>query len=284
MTIGPGASENEVSAAAASTGVAIVSLPDRHGAVVIRHTTSGRLDGVLEALLALVVPAGLRRLPARRRRGARRSALSLLPAGAAVARRAALRALWAAGAVRRALPGTGAGVLGRVGAGRLRGRRPGAGQRAQGARRGRPGAADGRADRRHRAAGAGGPRPTPVAARPRARRPAAPAPSRRRPRGAAGRRARAALRPAGRAGARPARGHRRPPGRPLARAASGARQVGGRPADRPARAVRGPGCRDPRRRRPHHRRHPARLRLGVAGSRCRDVRAVTYARALRDRR
>jgi predicted amidophosphoribosyltransferase len=56
MTIGPGAREKDVSAATASTS-AIVSLPDRHGAVVIRHTTSDRLGGVFEALLVLVVPA-----------------------------------------------------------------------------------------------------------------------------------------------------------------------------------------------------------------------------------
>jgi predicted amidophosphoribosyltransferase len=35
----------------------IVSPQDRHGAVVICHTSSGRLDGVLEDLLALLVPA-----------------------------------------------------------------------------------------------------------------------------------------------------------------------------------------------------------------------------------
>ena len=56
MTIGPGAREKDVSAATASTS-AIVSLPDRHGAVVICDTARGRLDRVLEALLALVVPA-----------------------------------------------------------------------------------------------------------------------------------------------------------------------------------------------------------------------------------
>jgi predicted amidophosphoribosyltransferase len=45
-----------VSAAAASTP-AILSLPDRHGAAQTRNTSSGTLDGVLDDLLALVVPA-----------------------------------------------------------------------------------------------------------------------------------------------------------------------------------------------------------------------------------
>ena len=90
---------------------AIVSLPDRHGAVVIRHTTSGSAGGRARSAACARASRGLRRLP-RAADVARTSAVPRLPAGAAVAGAAALPALRAAGAVRVALPGAGAAFSG----------------------------------------------------------------------------------------------------------------------------------------------------------------------------
>jgi len=55
MTIGPGASENEVSAAVASTD-AIVSPQVRHPRVWICHTSPGSIERVLDAVLGLLAP------------------------------------------------------------------------------------------------------------------------------------------------------------------------------------------------------------------------------------
>ena len=175
-------------------------------------------------------------------------------------------------------PARGAGVLGRVGAGRLRGRGAGAGQRAEVARRARPGAADGRADRRHGAAGAAQRRDARRLVPVPADRCAAAAAASTMPRGWPPRSRRAGRCRSRRA--RPARGRRRAPGRPLraprlAPAVAVVLRTGGRG---PPAAVR----RDPRRRRPHDRGDPRRVCPALRAAGAADVRAVTYARALRD--
>ena len=200
MTIGPGASENEVSAAAASTMPRLCHC--QIGTERWRHVTRpvGRLGRMVQALLALVVPpicVACRRAGDVARSdplcracrqalpwlGASRCARCGLPAPCGPrcpARAQAFSGAWAPVAYAGAVPAL-------VNALKERGAVGWA-------------PADGRADRRDGTAGVVGGGD----ARSRARRSVAPAPSRRRPRGAAGGRARATLRAAGGARARPA--------------------------------------------------------------------------------